>query len=86
MNDSEIIEALRLEGTGLTGVQLAELLDKLTAGQLSDATMVTYFKRAFPAIPLKVLLDAGRWKRVSYCDLSDEEFNELLRPYLPATD
>ena len=82
MNDEQIVAVLRSEGPGLTAVELANLLDRLTGGGLSQGAIVTYFKRAFPGIPLRVLLDAGAWTRVSQGDLSDEQFNELLAPWL----
>jgi hypothetical protein len=82
MNDEEIITILRSKGGVLTAVELAELLDNLTGGGLSDATIVTYFKRAFPDIPLRALLEAGGWRRVSDGGLNDDEFNELLGPWL----
>lgn len=82
MTDDEIVAALR-EGHGrLTAVGLAELLAELTKGGLSQGTLVTYFKRAFPAIPLRVLLESGAWSRVSGGTMSDDQFNEVLRPWL----
>ena len=58
-NDAEIAAILRQEASRLTPIALAELLNRLTNGGLSQGTIVTYFKRAFPAIPLRVLLEAG---------------------------
>jgi hypothetical protein len=81
MNDEEIVAALRAR-RGRTAVELADLLDDLTRGGLSQGSIVTYFTRAFPRIPLRVLLDAGAWTRVSGGGLSDEGFNELLRKWL----
>jgi len=46
---------------------------------------VTYFKRAFPDIPLRILLDAGGWSRVGGGTLSDADFNDLLRPWVGAS-
>jgi hypothetical protein len=82
MNEDEIVTVLRSEGPRLTAVELAGLLDELTGGGLSQGAIVTYFSRAFPEIPLKVLLDAGAWTRVSGGGLSDEGFNDLLDPWL----
>lgn len=83
VKDEEVVAALRASRRR-SAVELAELLDSLTHGGLSAATLITYFKRAFPGIPLRTLLDAGAWKRVCRGDdvLSDEEFNELLRKWL----
>jgi hypothetical protein len=81
MNDDEITKALRAS-MGHTAVELAELLDHLTAGGLSQGTIVTYFKRAFPNVPLNILLEAGAWSRVGGGTLDDSGFNNLLRPWV----
>lgn len=77
MTDDEIVAALRASGS-VSAVELAELLDDLTNGGLSQGSIITYFKRAFPGIPLRVLLDAGGWERISGGGLSDAGFNDLL--------
>jgi hypothetical protein len=41
MNDEEIVSALRSERKRLTAVELAELLDSLTGGGLSQGALVT---------------------------------------------
>lgn len=82
MTDDEIIIALRAERSRLTAVGLAELLDRLSEGNLSQSLLITVFHRAFPHIPLRVLLDSGGWHRVSGGGLSDDEFNQLLNPWL----
>jgi hypothetical protein len=66
----------------MSPVELATLIDELTDGGLSQGTMIMRFKEAFPDIPLRVLLDAGGWNRVSGGSLTDEEFNALLAPWL----
>jgi hypothetical protein len=83
MNDDEIVTALQRDGRQLEPVAVAELLARLTGGGLSQGAIVTYFKRAFPSIPLRVLLEASGWCRVGGRVLSDEQFNELLRPWIP---
>lgn len=85
MGDAEIIEKLRAERKGRTAVELANLLDELTNGGLSQGSMVTFFKRAYRDIPLGVLLDAGGWMRVSGGGITDEGFNELLGEWLPGS-
>jgi hypothetical protein len=85
MTDEEIIKELRKHAARLTAVELAELLDTLSAGRLSQGTIVTYFKRAFPSIPLRTLLDAGAWARVGGGSLDDEGFNALLGAWLVVT-
>ena len=82
MNDDEIVARLQEAGQRLDPVALGELLHRLTDGGLSQGTIVTYFKRAFPAIPLRVLLEAGGWQRVGGRAMSDAPFSELLRPWL----
>jgi hypothetical protein len=82
MSDEEIIAALRSEKGRLTPVELAELLACLTGDRLSSSLIVFYFKRAFPEIPLDVLVDSGLWTRVGRGRLSDEGFNELLHSWL----
>jgi hypothetical protein len=83
MSDEEIIAALRLERGQLTPVELAELLGRLIGRRVSDRSIVFYFARAFPEIPLAVLRESALWTRVDdRGDLSDEGFNELLHPWL----
>jgi hypothetical protein len=81
MTDDEIAVVLRAHA-GHTAVELAELLNRLTLGRLSQSTIVTYFKRAFPDIPLRILLEAGGWSRVGGGTLGDADFNDLLRPWV----
>lgn len=55
-------------------------------GRLSQGILITFFKSAFPEIPLRVLLEAGAWHRVSGGGLTDAEFDALLAPWIhPAT-
>jgi hypothetical protein len=78
-----VIAALRSEKRKLTPVELAELLGRLTGRRVSDRSIVFYFARAFPEIPLAVLRESALWTRVDdRGDLSDEGFNELLHPWL----
>lgn len=82
MMEEEIIASLRSLRGRLTAVELAEFVGTNFADGLSQGSLVTFFQRAFPEIPLRVLLDAGAWHRVSGGGLSDSEFNVLLRPWL----
>ncbi|WP_437576462.1 hypothetical protein [Sorangium sp. So ce887] len=84
MDDEEIVENLRKNRGLLSAVELAELLAKLTGVNLSQGTMITYFKRAFPTVPLRVLIESSAWERVSDGGMSDEEFDRLLGPWLSA--
>ena len=86
MNDEDIVTQPRSEQKRCTAVELAELLDHLTHGGLSQGAIVTYFKRAFPSLPLSVLIEASGWERVSDGGLTDEDFNALLNPWLGGSD
>ena len=81
MTDEEILVALRSQRGRATAVELAELLGTLTGG-LSQGKIITYFQRAFPDIPLRVFLEAAGWNRVCDGELTDDGFNEWLRPWL----
>lgn len=82
MNDEEILAALRSGRGKLTPVELAELLTRLTGRPISDRSIAFYFGRAFPEIPVNVLLDSGLWTRLGRGSLSDDGFNELMHPWL----
>jgi hypothetical protein len=82
MSDEDVIAALQAQRASARAVQLAELLRQLTDRELTQSLIVFFFKRAFPDIPLRVLLDAGAWTRVSNGELSDDGFNALLQPWL----
>jgi hypothetical protein len=85
MIDAKIVGALRAAADYSSPVEIAELLDQLTGGKLSQSAIVRYFIDAFPKIPLRVLRRAGTWTRVAgqHGSMSDADFNELLRPWLP---
>lgn len=61
---------------------IALLLETLCETHINHGIIVTYFKIAFPRIPLRTLLEAGSWQRVGNGRLSDEEFDRLLSPYI----
>ena len=85
MTDREITRSLREAALkGATPVEIADLLDALCDRGLSQTTLVACFKRAFPSVPLRTLLDAGGWHRIGSAGMTDEEFNELLAPWLPS--
>jgi len=81
MSEDDIIAALR-QLAGEEPVAIANKLNHLTDGGLTQFTLVSYFKRAFPEIPLRTLIEAGAWQRVSDGGVSDEEFNTLLRQWV----
>jgi len=80
MTDDHIIDRLRA-ARGASAIAVAELLAEIAPGGLDQATFTTYFKRAFPEIPLRTLLDAGGWHRLTAVGLTDAEFEALLRPW-----
>jgi len=83
MTDDEIIAQLRRAAPRSTAVVAAETLSKLLPTGLTQSALISYFKRAFPEIPLRVLLDAGGWSRVSHGGVDDDQFDRLLSPWLP---
>jgi hypothetical protein len=85
MNDEAIIATLRHVGGTETATVVAEELARVAPGGLTQATVVSYFKRAFPGIPLRTLLEAGAWRRVSAGELTDEDLDNLLSPWLPTS-
>jgi hypothetical protein len=80
--DSTILEALRAARGRLTPVQLAELLGKFR-GELTQSTLVFYFKRAFPDIPLQTILESAVWFRVTGGSMDDTQFNAHFKRWLP---
>jgi hypothetical protein len=86
MSDLEIIARLQESNSVLTPVELANLLDTLTEGALSQGSLVTYFKRAFPGIPLRILLDAAGWERLGGSEFDDQKFNELMSTWIGCRD
>lgn len=84
MTDDQVLDMLRAHRNRLSAVELAELLRDGASEGLTQGTLVTYFKRAFPDLPLRVLLDAGAWIRVSDGGMTDAQFEEHLMPWLAA--
>lgn len=82
MNESEIIEALRDAAATRSPSQLGLYLEELLGCTLSQGILVSYFKRAFPRLPLRILLDAGEWHRLSHGHWTDEDFDAALTPWL----
>ncbi len=82
MNDDDIIRVLRQNAKRLTPVELALAIDTMAAGGLTQGAFVAYFKRAFPWIPLGVLLDASAWNRLRGVGFGDSELNERLKEWI----
>jgi hypothetical protein len=83
VRDEDIVKALRAESYHRCASELADLLDQLSEEGLSQGSMISYFKRAFPEIPLRILIDASGWSRLSGGGLGDLEFNAMLSSWLP---
>jgi len=83
MTDGEIVDRLRSEHSRLSAAELGGLLNELLGGDLDAAAFISYFKDAFPHIPLRVLVAAaGRWRPLGGGEGTDDELNQLLGPYL----
>ncbi|UQU62874.1 hypothetical protein COUCH_28090 [Couchioplanes caeruleus] len=65
-------------------VVAARMLNGLLAEGLRQDTLIFYLKRAVPGIPLSVLLDAQAWREVGPGPLTDEDVDEMLRPWWPS--
>jgi hypothetical protein len=79
--DDGVVSTLRAESVRLSPSEVARMLDHLVPEGLRQDTLVFYFKRAFPDIPLKALLDAQAWSTVGPGPLSDQQLDELLFPW-----
>ena len=80
--DQEIIARLRAEAQHLNAVQITDLLEELLGG-MSPFSFVSYFSQAFPEIPLRPLLEARAWNRLSNASRTDSDIEELLGEWLP---
>lgn len=83
MNDIHIIDVLVKSSYEMNAVQLANLLEILLGERLSQGAMIMYFKRSFPEVPLRVIINASGWSRVSNGGLSDDDVIQLLQDWLP---
>jgi hypothetical protein len=83
MSDAdEVVALLRSLSRDRLPSELAEVLANHLDAGLTQSSMVFCFKRAFPATPLRVLLEASAWSRLSGGELSTEQFDELLGQWL----
>jgi hypothetical protein len=79
--DDEIVAQLRALARTSSPVSVASALHRILPEGLTQGSMITYFKRAFPQIPLRILLDAGSWHRLGGGMITDEEFEAMLGPW-----
>jgi hypothetical protein len=85
MSDEDVIKKLRIAGSQTTRAsEVAGMLAKLSPDGLSAWSLISYFKRAFPTIPLDTLQNATDWHRVSPVGMSDAAFDQLLAPWFPS--
>lgn len=77
MTDDEILAALR-DARGQTAVGRFELLGRLLGRPARQGDLITYFKRAYPELPLRTLLDCGAWHRVSGGTMTDDDVEQAL--------
>jgi hypothetical protein len=82
MNGIEMIHAVRNARVQKSPVELAELMGELLGRPITQGVLIVNFFKAFPHIPLGVLLQAGAWHRVSAGAMTDDEFNLLLELFL----
>lgn len=80
--DGAVVEGLRALGRTRRAVEVADALGRLRGGALEQFTFMLFFKRAFPAIPLRTLIEAGAWTRFRG-GLTDEGFDAMLSAWLP---
>lgn len=78
MPDEEIVAKLQDARGALGPVALALLVESEIGRRLSEGELITYFKRAFPEIPLTTLYEASRWHRLGSGELDDAAFEKLL--------
>jgi hypothetical protein len=83
MIDPEAVRALQEASRDQTPSDTAKLLRTLIPRGLDQGSMTFYFGRAFPGIPLRVLLDAYSWNAVGVGTMTDLEFDDLLSPWWP---
>lgn len=82
MNDEDVLNELRKAKGRLAPVDIAMLLNQLIRSGLTQSSFISYFKQAFPDIPLRVLIDLGSWNKLTNGDLKDTDINATLEPWL----
>jgi hypothetical protein len=81
--DETAVAALRVASRQLSPAYTARLLETLVPEGLRQDTLIFYLKKAVPEIPLKALLDAQAWSAVGPGSITDDQFDEMLRPWWP---
>lgn len=81
VSDEQVLAVIREQASSLSPGELTELCSRLRQQPFTQSTLVFFFKRAFPNIPLRTLIEAGAWHRVSDGGMTDAEFDALLAPH-----
>lgn len=79
---SKMIELLRAGRSTLSPSQLARLVMEEAGGEAGQFFLINVLDEAFPEIPFRVIIRAGRWHQVCQDGMSDAEFDALLSPWL----
>ena len=83
MTDDAIISAMRELSRTSSASMIGSFLETSRSARLTQSVIVFYFKRAFPQIPLRVLIDVGAVDapRVGVGDAA--AFDAALAQWLP---
>lgn len=81
-----IPEVLRDRQRLLRASQLASLLEELLGQPLDQGLFIFRFKEAFPEIPLRTLTEASGWSRLCIGGFEDDDFDQMLSPWLGSND
>ena len=87
MKDTEIIERMRIASANHTPTEIVGILDDCLTSGITDVNFIFYFKRAFPGIPIPILVRFCLSKSVVGIegDFEIEEFNESLVEWISAS-
>ena len=77
-----IVKELRERQRSLKPSQVAKLLEELLETALDQGTFIFMFKQAFPAIPLRTLIEASGWSCLCTGGFDDEAFDRMLEPWI----
>lgn len=78
-----ISRALRDEPCRCSPVALARLAIRMMGADKGQFFLINVFAEAFPEMPLRYLKQASRWHEVCRGGMSDEEFDHMLKPFIP---
>lgn len=78
-----IARALREKPCRCSPASLARLAIRMMGAQKGQFLLINAFSEAFPEMPLGHLKRASRWHRVCDGGMSDAEFDQMLKPFIP---